>query len=168
MAAALALLATMAAGAGAFAPSSLPSTSFASSKVFHASSPLSSPLGRSSFSLAGASRQVGAPALSAASWQRSEGLRGARASSFGVVITGAAGGVGFSYADEFLARGHRVVICDISPKISQAADALRKKHSNAQLYEIITDVSDKNSVSQLASFAKEKLGVCRHLLPTPS
>eukprot|EP00961_Rhodomonas_salina_P078744 1059025-Rhodomonas_salina.1 len=68
----------------------------------------------------------------------------------GIVITGAAGGVGFAYADEFLARGHmvkpspsvrlgnpphslasspsQVVICDISPKISEAANALRQKH----------------------------------------
>jgi hypothetical protein len=45
--------------------------------------------------------------------------------SFGVVITGGAGGVGFAYADEFLSRGHRVVICDISPKISDAAAALQ-------------------------------------------
>ena len=28
--------------------------------------------------------------------------------AFGVVITGAAGGVGFAYADEFLGRGHKV------------------------------------------------------------
>ena len=45
--------------------------------------------------------------------------------SFGVVVTGGAGGVGFAYADEFLSRGHRVVICDISPKISDAAAALQ-------------------------------------------
>lgn len=45
--------------------------------------------------------------------------------SFGVVITGGAGGVGFAYADEFLRLGHRVVICDISPKISTAAEVLQ-------------------------------------------
>eukprot|EP00960_Hanusia_phi_P012508 365719-Hanusia_phi.AAC.1 len=160
MAAALALLATMAAGVGAFAPSRLPSMSSPATRTLHASSYLSSSLGRPSFSLA--SKQASLLSLSGASRKRTEGLRGAQASSYGVVITGAAGGVGFSYADEFLARGHRVVICDISPKISQAADALRKKHSNAQLFEIITDVSDKNSVSNLASFAKDKLGTINY------
>ena len=33
--------------------------------------------------------------------------------SFGVVITGGAGGVGFAYADEFVRLGHKVVICDV-------------------------------------------------------
>ena len=33
--------------------------------------------------------------------------------SVGVVITGGAGGVGFAYADEFVRRGHKVVICDV-------------------------------------------------------
>ncbi len=45
--------------------------------------------------------------------------------SFGVVVTGGAGGVGFAYADEFLSCSHRVVICEISPKISDAAAALQ-------------------------------------------
>jgi hypothetical protein len=52
-------------------------------------------------------------------------MQASSSESFGVVITGGAGGVGFAYADEFLARGHRVVICDISPKISDAAAALQ-------------------------------------------
>jgi chlorophyll(ide) b reductase len=48
------------------------------------------------------------------------------------VITGAAGGVGYAYADEFLASGLKVVICDISPKIKDAEAALRAKHPGAQ------------------------------------
>ncbi len=51
-----------------------------------------------------------------------------------------------------------MVICDISPKIKEAADALRKKHPGAMLYETITDVSDKASVQALTNFAKENLG----------
>jgi len=78
--------------------------------------------------------------------------------SLGIVITGAAGGVGFAYADEFLARGHKVVMCDISPKVKEAADALRKKHPGAEVFETITDVSDRNSVEALAGFAKQNLG----------
>ena len=56
---------------------------------------------------------------------RSQVLMQAATGSFGVVVTGGAGGVGFAYADEFLNRGHRVVICDISPKIADAAAALQ-------------------------------------------
>jgi len=34
-------------------------------------------------------------------------------STRGIVITGGAAGVGYAYADEFMQRGHWVVICDI-------------------------------------------------------
>ena len=50
------------------------------------------------------------------------------ADKYGIVITGAAGGVGWAYADEFMARGHDVVICDVSPKIDVAAALVQKNH----------------------------------------
>jgi chlorophyll(ide) b reductase len=73
-----------------------------------------------------------------------------------VVITGAAGGVGYAYADKFLEQGMKVVICDISPKITAAEAALKAKHPGAQVWGVICDVSDKNSVEKLTNFAKEK------------
>ena len=48
-------------------------------------------------------------------------------SMLGVVITGGANGVGYAYADEFLARRHAVVICDIKDP-APAVAALKKKH----------------------------------------
>ena len=49
--------------------------------------------------------------------------------SKGVVITGGAGGVGYAYADSFLARGHWVVICDVKDP-ADAVAALRAKHAS--------------------------------------
>lgn len=61
----------------------------------------------------------------------SRGLRAAAAtrrqassatpSMLGVVITGGAAGVGFGYADEFLARRHSVVICDVKDPAAAVA-----------------------------------------------
>ena len=42
-------------------------------------------------------------------------------SMLGVVITGGANGVGFGYADEFLARRHSVVICDVKDPAAAVA-----------------------------------------------
>lgn len=75
----------------------------------------------------------------------------------GVVITGAAGGVGYAYAGEFMDRGYDVVICDVRD-CSSAAKALAEKHTNGTVFHTKCDVSDMASVQQLADFAKENLG----------
>lgn len=75
----------------------------------------------------------------------------------GVVITGAAGGVGFAYAGEFMNRGYDVVICDVKD-CSSAAAALAKRHTNGTVYHTICDVSDSASVEKLGAFAQEKMG----------
>jgi len=80
----------------------------------------------------------------------------AQAQGKAVVITGAAGGVGYAYADEFLASGMKVVICDISPKIAEAEAALKAKHPNGQIFSTICDVSDMKSVEALTIFAQDK------------
>ena len=72
--------------------------------------------------------------------------------SKGVVITGGAGGVGYAYADSFLARGHWVVICDVKDP-ADAVAALRAKHAsvpNAKIEGCVCDVSDAASVEALA------------------
>jgi len=82
----------------------------------------------------------------------------------GVVITGGAGGVGYAYADEFMRRGHWVVICDVKDP-EPAVQALRQKHEGnpvARIYGTITDVSDAESVQALGEFAKEKLGTVHY------
>eukprot|EP00529_Nitzschia_sp_RCC80_P026113 CAMPEP_0113453800 /NCGR_PEP_ID=MMETSP0014_2-20120614/7538_1 /TAXON_ID=2857 /ORGANISM="Nitzschia sp." /LENGTH=345 /DNA_ID=CAMNT_0000345193 /DNA_START=72 /DNA_END=1109 /DNA_ORIENTATION=+ /assembly_acc=CAM_ASM_000159 len=75
----------------------------------------------------------------------------------GVVITGAAGGVGFAYAGEFMDRGYDVVICDVRD-CSSAAKALTERHgSNGKVFHTKCDVSDSKSVEALAQFAKKNL-----------
>jgi len=76
----------------------------------------------------------------------------------GVVITGAAGGVGFAYAEEFMSRGYNVVICDVKD-CSTAAKALEIRNPNrGKVFQTICDVSDSQSVEALGNFAKEKMG----------
>jgi chlorophyll(ide) b reductase len=75
----------------------------------------------------------------------------------GVVITGAAGGVGFAYAGEFMDRGYDVVICDVRD-CSSAAKALQSKHPNGKVFQTKCDVSDSKSVEKLGQFATKSLG----------
>ena len=59
----------------------------------------------------------------------------------GVVITGGAGGVGYAYADSFMARGHSVVICDVRDPEAAVA-ALQQKHAggSGKVYGCVCDV----------------------------
>lgn len=79
----------------------------------------------------------------------------------GVVITGGAAGVGFAYADEFLRRGHCVVICDVKDP-EPALAALRERHPNGEVHGAICDVSNLESVRQLAAFVKEKIRIVHY------
>ena len=74
----------------------------------------------------------------------------------GVVITGAAGGVGFAYAGEFLERGYDVVICDVKD-CTAAAQALVKRGGSGNIYHTTCDVSKAADVEKLGGFAKTKL-----------
>ena len=80
---------------------------------------------------------------------------------FGVVVTGGANGVGFAYADEFLKRGHSVVICDIKDTVAPVT-ALRKRNPGTGVYGIEIDVGSAQDVDKLAAFAKEKLGIVHY------
>jgi hypothetical protein len=79
---------------------------------------------------------VGRAVMSAFSMQQQQ-----TSSPKGVVITGGASGVGYAYADEFLARGHWVVICDVKDP-EPAVQSLRQKHAGGlgRVYGTITDV----------------------------
>lgn len=81
----------------------------------------------------------------------------------GVVITGAAGGVGYAYADEFVRRGHQVVICDVKDP-SSAVAALKEKYPEAEglIYGTACDVSSIESVGKLIDFVKEKIGTVHY------
>lgn len=75
----------------------------------------------------------------------------------GVVITGAAGGVGYAYAGEFMDRGYDVVIADVKDCTS-AAKALTQRHPNGRVFPTTCDVSDASSCEKLGQFAKDNLG----------
>lgn len=80
----------------------------------------------------------------------------------GVVITGGAAGVGFAYADEFLARGHQVVICDVKD-CSSAVESLKAKHGEkASVFATVCDVSSIESINKLIDFVKDKIGVVHY------
>jgi len=84
-------------------------------------------------------------------------------STRGIVITGGAAGVGYAYADEFMQRGHWVVICDIKNP-EDAVKTLREKHAGGlgRVEGIECDVSDAESVQKLADFAKEQIGTVHY------
>lgn len=77
------------------------------------------------------------------------------------MITGAAGGVGFAYAGEFMDRGYDVVICDVKD-CSAAAKALTSRHPNGKVYHTKCDVSDAKSVEKLGKFAQDKMGTVQY------
>eukprot|EP00419_Tripos_fusus_P020997 CAMPEP_0172760994 /NCGR_PEP_ID=MMETSP1074-20121228/170742_1 /TAXON_ID=2916 /ORGANISM="Ceratium fusus, Strain PA161109" /LENGTH=397 /DNA_ID=CAMNT_0013595113 /DNA_START=55 /DNA_END=1248 /DNA_ORIENTATION=- len=79
----------------------------------------------------------------------------------GVVITGGAGGVGYAYADEFMKRGHQVVICDVKDPIA-AVEALKKKHPKGSIYGTVCDVSSIESINKLLDFVKESIGTVHY------
>ena len=80
---------------------------------------------------------------------------------FGVVITGGANGVGFAYADEFMKRGHNVVICDIKDTTAPV-EALRARGHEGEVFGIEVDVGSAEDVDRLTEFAKEKLGTVHY------
>lgn len=80
----------------------------------------------------------------------------------GVVITGGAAGVGYAYADELLARGHQVVICDVKD-CSSAVESLKAKHGEkASIYATTCDVSSIDSINNLIEFVKKSIGVVHY------
>jgi len=80
----------------------------------------------------------------------------------GFVITGGAGGVGYAYADELLAIGHAVAICDVKDPVAPV-DALKAKYGqDAKIYGFTCDVSSAESVEAFGASAKESLGTIHY------
>uniref|UniRef100_A0A7S1G159 Chlorophyll(Ide) b reductase n=1 Tax=Corethron hystrix TaxID=216773 RepID=A0A7S1G159_9STRA len=75
----------------------------------------------------------------------------------GVVITGAAGGVGYAYAGEFVERGLDVVMCDVRDCTAAAASVVAKYPNGGKVYHTKCDVGDSKQVEALAQFAKKNL-----------
>ena len=89
-------------------------------------------------------------------------MMAASPSDGGVVITGAAGGVGYAYATEFVKRGYDVVICDVQD-CTQAVRALNSiPDATGTAYGIKCDVGDAAAVQKLAQFAQQNLGTVKY------
>lgn len=75
----------------------------------------------------------------------------------GVVVTGAASGIGFGIAKAFAAEGARIVLADID---QSALDAARAELSlgGAEVHAVRTDVSDPASVEAAAKMAEQAVG----------
>ena len=68
------------------------------------------------------------------------------------IVTGGASGIGKAVAEEFLAQGANVVVCDMNPQ----APAFDEKKGK-MLY-VVTDVTKRDSVAAMVAAAKEKFG----------
>ena len=68
------------------------------------------------------------------------------------IVTGGASGIGKAVAEEFLAQGANVVVCDMNPQ----APAFDEK--NGKVLYVVTDVTKRASVAAMVAAAKEKFG----------
>jgi len=82
------------------------------------------------------------------------------ASGHSAVITGGAGGIGFAAAQEFVSRGMNVLIADIDEQLSaEAKDSLMGQAVNdAKVLSFACDVSNLDSLKEMASFAAAEMG----------
>jgi 3-oxoacyl-[acyl-carrier protein] reductase len=82
------------------------------------------------------------------------GLTGRRA-----LVTGGSKGIGFAVAAELLAEGAAIAICSRTPhEVKQAADELRASHSDAEVVDLVADVTDDDQVQVLVAETAQRLG----------
>lgn len=74
-----------------------------------------------------------------------------------IVITGSTKGIGYGLAEEFLKRGHQVVVSGRNQeRLDRAVSALAAQHKNVAGY--LCDVTKYDDNEKLFAFAKEKFG----------
>jgi 3-oxoacyl-[acyl-carrier protein] reductase len=82
------------------------------------------------------------------------GLTGRRA-----LVTGGSKGIGFAVSAELLAEGASVAICARTPdEVKRAADELRSRRPDAEVVDLVADVTDAGQVETLVSDSAQRLG----------
>lgn len=72
------------------------------------------------------------------------------------IITGAGQGIGFSYAERFLAEGAKVVVAEINEE--RAASAMSKLEGHGDVIGVATDISNEDSAQACAAATIEQYG----------
>ncbi len=72
------------------------------------------------------------------------------------IITGAGQGIGFAYAERFLAEGAKVVVAEINE--DRAASAMSKLAGHGEVIGVATDISDEASAQACAAATVDRFG----------
>lgn len=72
------------------------------------------------------------------------------------IVTGASGGIGFSFCRELATRNCKLIMVDISPeRLSEAADNLKATFPEVSTYLLATDLTSSDVVKRLEDFIKD-------------
>ncbi len=81
----------------------------------------------------------------------------------GVVVVGAAQGIGLAIATEFAQEGCRVALWDIDPQVSTAAENL-KEQSKSTITSTLLDATNLEQVEAATEETLAELGPCQHII----
>lgn len=107
------------------------------------------------FGVAGTAAGIGAALLARDLWKRARAVPGFAGQV--VVITGGSRGLGFALAQEFAARGARLVICGRDQEILREAEA-RLQAMRAEVLAVPCDVTDQSQAESLIKQAIDRFG----------
>ncbi len=105
--------------------------------------------------IAGAAAGVGAVVLGRELWKRTR--RDLRFDDQVVVVTGGTRGLGFAMAQEFAARGAKLVICGRDQEVLREAEA-RLRSSRSEVLAVPCDIADQEQAARLIADATGRFG----------
>lgn len=107
------------------------------------------------FGVAGTAAGIGVALLGRELWKRARAVPGFDGQV--VVITGGSRGLGFAMAQEFAARGAKLVICARDEQVLREAES-RLRNMKAEVLAIPCDISDEKAASRLIREATQRFG----------
>lgn len=105
--------------------------------------------------IGGAAAGIGAVMLGRELWKRTH--RDLRFDGQVVVITGGSRGLGFAMAQEFAARGAKLVICGRDEEVLREAEA-RLRSSRTEVMAVPCNIADQDQAARLIADATERFG----------